>query len=161
MNEKANGFTKAQRQFFLDADGYRCQFHYVGDDGKWHRCRNTTELQIHHVVPRGFASMHYPQDFPINGPCQGITLCAMHHCLSPDSVHPDTFVAHNAYREGDKDAYKKMMEKRYELNRQGIPYWNTRYDLMFVRIIQKRNVAYLRTHIYPDKGKYGRTGRTK
>ena len=161
MLDKATGFTKAQRQWFLSADNNQCQFHYIGSDGRWHRCKNTTRLQVHHIVPRGWASMHYPKDFPLNGPNQGITLCEFCHVGNPDSVHPDTLDAQEAYRNGDKDAFKKMMDKRYELNRQGIPYWNTKYDLMFVRIVQKRNVAYLRNHPYPDKGKYGKIGRTK
>lgn len=158
--EKANGFTDAQRKWLLLRAGNQCQFLSVGSDGKWHRCPSKVNLQCHHIVPRGWASKHYPKDFPLNGPMNGIVLCDYHH-IGKDSVHPDTYEAHMAYRAGDRDAFKKMMEKRYELNAKGIPYWNTQWDMSFHRIVQKENVSFLRTHPYPDRGKYGRTGRAK
>lgn len=157
--EKAKGFSDAQRRWFLARD-QRCQFHYVLD-GHWVRCNNTEHLEIHHIVPRGYASRHYPEDFPLNGAYNGIVLCKLHHTMSPTGVHPDTFKAHNDYVNGNKNAYNEMVQKRYELNKKGIPYWNTQYDLQFVRIVEKANVSFLRTHPYPDKGKYGKTGRAK
>ncbi len=158
--DKANGFTPSQRRWILARDNHMCQFHYVGEDGRWHRCGVTEGLQIHHVVPRGYASMHYPINFPLNGPNNGITLCSFHH-IGKGSVHPDTYEASLVYRSGDKQAYVKMMEERRSLNRRGIPYWNTMWDHMFHRILQKLNVAFLRNNPYPDSPKYGRTGRVR
>lgn len=158
--EKANGFTQAQRQWFLARDGNRCQFHSVGPDGKWHRCKATSGLQIHHLIPRGWASRHYPHGFPLNGPANGLCLCEFHH-IGKGSVHHDAYEAKLAYAAGDKQAFQKMMDVRYDLNARGIPYWNTQWDMMFNRIIQKANVSFLRRNPYPDKGKYGRTGRVK
>lgn len=97
----------------------------------------------------------------MNGAYNGITLCEFHHVGNENAIHPDTFEALLAYRAGDKKAFEKMMEKRAELCKKGIPYWNSDHDLMFVRIVQKANVSYLRKNPYPDKGKYGKTGRTK
>lgn len=159
--EKVKGFSDAQRRWIIQRDESQCQFHYVGSDGKWHRCHNKAKLQVHHIVARGFASLHYPTDFPVNGAYNGICLCELHHIMSPQSVHPDAFIAHNEYVAGNKNAFNEMMQKRYELNKKGIPYWNTQYDLQFVRIVEKANVSFLRTHPYPDKGKYGKTGRAK
>lgn len=156
--EKVQGFSEIQRQWFLLRDG-QCQFHYVLN-GKWVRCPIKAKLQIHHVIPRGWANMHYPKDFPLNGASNGIALCEHHH-IGKGSVHPDTYEAWCAYHMGNKNAYHEMMEKRYELNSKGIPYWDTQWDFMFARIIQKLNVSFLRTHPYPHSGKYGNTGRAK
>lgn len=75
--DKAIGFTPKQRQWALNRDGNQCSmFMYI--DGKWVRCKNTQHLQVHHIVPRGYASKHYPKHFPLNGPNNCITLCREH-----------------------------------------------------------------------------------
>lgn len=155
--EEVVGFSPKQREWFLERDGHRCQHrHFNGL--KWVQCPVTTGLQVHHIIPRGWAIMHLPPSFPINGANNGITLCAFHH-VGKSSVHNDTFVAQEAYRQGDKEAYSKMRQRRKELNLQGVPYWNPQWDWMFNRIVKKLNVSFLRKNPYPQNGKRGLNGR--
>lgn len=161
------GFTNNQRAWILKRDQNRCQFHRnVG--GVWVRCRNRKNLQVHHIIPRGWAARHLPNHFPINGPNNGITLCDAHHVGDVDYydedfvVHPDTTVAKQSYRQGNKQAYKEMMDNRKKLNESGMPYWNTRWDWMFTRIARKQTSKYLRQNPddkYPTNGRRGNTGR--
>jgi hypothetical protein len=170
--EKVRGATPAQRMWILRRDGMRCCMHYV-EGGRWVRCPNTASLQAHHIVPRGRASLHYPNTFPVNGPENLITLCAMHHIgdglpnthdlqyvVHPDNVYARLLFGHQR-RSGRRgvNPYELMMKQRETLNRQGIPYWNTAYDLMFARWVQNHNIGYLRGHPYPDQGKWGSRGR--
>lgn len=161
------GFTQNQRAWVLRRDGSRCQFHYnVG--GVWVRCRNTQNLQVHHIVPRGWAARHFPHKFPINGSLNAITLCDQHHIGDVDCedsiyvVHPDTAKAKREYREGNKGAYNDMMKNRRELNEKGVPYWNTRWDWMFNRIAKKQTAKYTKSNPddkYPKNGRRGNNGR--
>lgn len=169
MGNKAIGFTKAQRLWFLERDGHQCMMVRVNSDGKWHRCKNTEHLQVHHVIPRGWASMHYPKRFKINGPGNGITLCRQCHVgygltgiELEQAVHPDTEQARIAYRKGDTDAYHKMMDRRRIMNHNGQPYWVTQYDASFLRLIAKANGRYFKqkgSKTFPKHSKYGCNGR--
>ena len=163
MSEEVVGFSERQRSWFLLRDGGRCAF-YIPFLGFWRRCRNTRDLQIHHVVARGYAKRHYPTDFPVNGANQGVSLCKSHHCgyLADGDyrfvVHPDVEEARLDFAT-NKNSYKEMRDKRRILNESGIPYWETRWDFMFQRYIQKHNIQFLRDHPYPDNGTRGVTGR--
>lgn len=160
----AIGFTEAQKRWFRERDGYRCQMHWV-ENGRWVRCKNT-DVQIHHIIPRGWASMHYPVGFPVNGMNNGICICASCHVGKnigitnpPHVIHIDNIIAENAYRKGDKNAYKKMFEQRLRLSEKGIPYWQTQFDMMLMRIVQKENGRFSRVKPYPKHRKYGVNGR--
>jgi hypothetical protein len=99
-----------------------------------------------------------PYDFPVNGCRNGITLCRYHH-VGKGSIHQDTYEALVAYQGGDEEAFEEMMANRKALNEQGIPYWNTQWDWMFNRLVQKNNLAFLRSNPYPANGNRGNTGR--
>lgn len=155
--EEVVGFSPKQREWFLERDGHRCQHrHFNGF--KWVQCQVTSGLQVHHIIPRGWARNHLPKTFPVNGANNGITLCEFHH-VGKGSVHHDTFLARQAYQEGNKNAYNEMSARRKELNEKGEPYWNTRWDWMFNRVVKKKNVSFLRKHPYPQNGKRGLNGR--
>lgn len=164
MADKAVGFTPKQRRWFLERDNHQCMFWFFRG-GKWVRCPRKSNLQIHHLTPRGYASLHYPVTFELNGASNGLSLCPMHHVATNYTgdpifvVHPDTEVARIAYIGGDKDAYKKMMDARRKLNEAGLPYWNTTWDHMFHRLVEKANARYLPGHPYPGHRKYGTRGR--
>lgn len=154
MKDRPN-FTKKQREYILKRDEYRCQFHtYDQTKGKWVRCSHTTHLEVHHILPRGFAYQHLPKDFienELNGRGNLITLCASHHRgynWDGDCVHPDTRVALKHYREGDKEAFHKMTADRAKMNASGKPYWVTVWDWMFQRIVRKMNSKF--TEEYPN-----------
>lgn len=123
------GFSLKQRRFFHDVYGNRCAF-YSKQNGNWIRCKNTTYLQVHHIVPRGWARVNLNPRFPVNGISNGICLCQSCH----EKVHPDVPVARYHYRFGRKDAFMQMMNIRKTLNYEGVPYWETKWDLMFIRL---------------------------
>lgn len=152
------GFTNAQREWFILRDG-GCQFHWFDlAKMRWVRCPSKTDLQVHHIVPRGWATMHLPVSFQLNGSHNGICLCKYHH-VGKGSVHPDTYEALLKYQAGNKNAYKQMMEARRLLNEQGTPYWCTKWDWMFSRIARKATAKFVKTHPYPINGNRGNTGR--
>lgn len=161
--EEVVGFSPKQREWALMRDDRRCSFQ-IPFLGFWRRCKNTHELQAHHITPRGYAKRHYPKDFPVNGANNIIILCRSHHCaFMADgdyklTVHPDVEEARLAYPR-NKNSYKEMMDKRRYLNERGLPYWNTTWDSMFHRWVQKHNISFLRDHPYPDNGTRGITGR--
>lgn len=151
------GFTQRQREWFLARDGHRCQFRYF-DGKKWVRCKETRNLQVHHIMPRGFARLHMPLNFQLNGSMNGITLCVNHH-VGQFGIHPDTFMAKMGYNDGNPNAFKDMMVARASLNKLGQPYWDTRWDWMFARIARKATLRYIRAHPYPANGNRDNTGR--
>lgn len=158
MNEIV-GFTQNQRKWFLDRDEHRCQFHSFNGI-KWVRCKHTNNLQVHHIVPRGWAGMHLPHNFQLNGSMNGITLCEEHH-VGKFSVHPDTFVARVKYNSGNKNAYREMMDERKAKNLKGTPYWDTRWDWMFNRVARKATLKFARVRPYPVNGNRSNTGRVQ
>lgn len=156
MQDTVVGFTQKQRRFFLDAFNNRCGFHTKAN-GVWLRCVNTTELEVHHIVPRGWCKLNMRKSFAVNGIRQGIPLCRYHH----HQVHPDMKPALKAYREGNKQAFEQMMERRKRLNEQGRPYWNTEWDLLFIRLnlrfVGKFTAKFKQK--YPINGRCGLNGR--
>lgn len=159
MAEEVVGFTKSQREWILERDGNQCQMFFYRN-GKWQQCPNRSNLQVHHIIPRGWSREHMPKDFPVNGSQNGICLCRVCH-VAKFGVHPDTYEALMEYHKGDKKAYVRMMEMRRELNMQGIPYWNTRFDWLFNRRVKKNNLRMLRKKKYPTNGNRGNNGRRK
>lgn len=153
------GFTDKQREWIKERDGNRCQmFEYVR--GKWVQCPNRTHLEVHHILPRGWCTLHMPKNFNINGCYNGITLCKAHH-VSEIGVHPDTAEALKKYRSGNKNAFHEMMDARRVLNERGIPYWNTTWDWLFNRRVKKNTLRMLVKRRYPTNSKRGNTGRKK
>jgi len=158
--EEVVGFTEKQRRWFIEMAGGQCEaYHFNILKFKWERCKNRNRLQVHHIIPRGWAKLHMPKNFNLNGAMNGIVLCELGcHCGSR-GVHPDVAEAHEKYRKGHHQAFDEMMKKRAELNRKGIPYWSTRYDFLYSRIARKRTLRVIKAHPYPANGNRGNTGR--
>lgn len=156
MKDEVVGFTQKQRQWFLERD-QKCQMFFYRN-GKWEQCPTKSNLQVHHVIPRGWASLHLPKSFPVNGSQNGICLCRSCH-VGISGVHPDTYQALQEYRGGNKLAYVEMRTKRKALNGQGIPYWNTNFDWLFQRRIKKLNLKMLNVRPYPTNSRRGNNGR--
>lgn len=163
----AVGFTKGQRSWFLRRDGNQCMFHYKKGN-RWVRCKRRVKLQAHHIIPRGWASENMGEEFPLNAASNGIILCSKHHVndggeLSQEFVvHPDNLSAQHSYQAGNKEAYKEMMDKRREKNLAGVPYWNTRWDWMFRRLVDKANSrhgAQYPNDKFPPNNRRGENGR--
>ena len=151
---KVPGFTLPMRRWAHLRDGHRCSF-FTFKNGIWNQCGNTKGLDVHHLVPRGYYSQHFRRDWDLNGPDNCLTLCSEHHrgfnTSIPDRlvIHPDTRVALREYRKGDKGAFKKMMDVRYELCRNGETYWNTTHDLVLKHLVMRRNLVFLAENPYP------------
>jgi len=131
--KKVPGHTKKQRAWVLKRDGHQCMFHQVVG-GQWNRCKRTKNLEVHHILPRGFASMHAPDRFKVNNKDNLIILCHRCHC----KIHTDILAAQGNYSK-NPNSYKEVFQTRHELSKNGQPYWNTRYDWMFRLIVEKFN----------------------
>lgn len=147
------GFTAKQRKWILARDNRVCQFlKFDAVSRKWVLCGNRSHLQVHHILPRGwvYEHLHYMiEDDSVNDALNGITLCGGHH-VGHDMVsatiyvvHPDNHKAQLAYRNGNKNAYQELMDCRKGFNQQGIPYWNTRWDVLLLRRARLLTARYL------------------
>lgn len=151
--EEVAGFSAAQRRWFLQRDNYRCSFFYKiqleNGEYAWVRCNEIANLQVHHIVPRGWARHNLSHDFEVNGKNNGITLCSKHHIGKymgigfMECVHTDNEMTRLKYAEGNKKAYAEMMLERHQKVLIGLPYWNTSYDWQFVLTVQKRNLSFI------------------
>lgn len=164
--EEVVGFTKNQKTWFLARSASsnngvpRCEaYHFNVFRFRWERCASTKNLEIHHCIPRGWSRLHMPLSFQLNGSMNGIVLCRDGCHCGKNGVHPDTYEARMQYRDGDSDAFNKMMRKRKALNLKGVPYWDTKYDWMFARIVRKATLKFIRANPYPANGNRGNTGR--
>lgn len=162
--EEVAGFTQKQRRYFLERDNNRCMFHQkIG--GKWVRCSETRNLQIHHIVPRGWARENMGLDFPVNSPENGITLCRKHHVgwgmghQFRTCVHTDNESARISYSRGNKKAYHEMMDVRVGKCRKGVPYWNTEFDWQFMRMAKTQTEKFNKP--FPQNGNRYANGRVK
>ena len=70
--------TKKQRDWVRKRNGNQCVHCWVGEDGKWHRCSEHENLDVHHVVPEGWGDEHVKSMTP-NSPTNLVTLCGKHH----------------------------------------------------------------------------------
>jgi|AntDeeMinimDraft_5_1070356.scaffolds.fasta_scaffold33415_1 hypothetical protein len=141
-----------RKKWFKQRDGQQCCF-FTHVNGSWQRCEHHDELQIHHIIPRGWYAFHSSRLWDVNSPINGITLCSLHHVNESKAVyqsgsldrnlviHPDVYPVFAMLRDPDnslvssrKEVVRKILLTRYELNRQGKRYWNTRYDGRFMRM---------------------------
>lgn len=110
-------FTEKQKKEIRERDG-GCMF------PEKHPCNGKQKtLHVHHIIPQRYAravGIENP-DFEENG----ISLCEYAH---QRLIHPDMAEALQAYRAGDKQAFKKAFEKREEILSERKTYWNTTWD---------------------------------
>ena len=157
--EEVIGFSRNQRKWILNAFGNQCGFHSKVN-GKWVRCKAKRKLQVHHIHPRGWCRVNMRPTFNVNGMHNAIPLCVTHH----EMVHPDVIKARASYRQGNKNAFAEMSGIRAKLNWQGIPYWDTTWDLMFLRVNARfigKYTASNKANKYPGHKIRGLNGRVK
>jgi hypothetical protein len=143
--------TKAQREWILERDEHRCQFHgYVGS--KLVRCPTTSPLNVHHIKPHRFLLqlLGSVEEKPENL----ITLCTVHHICKdggyPDNcVHPDTETARRAYSK-NKSSYHDMAIERNKKLQRGEKYWVDRWDSLLEFIAQEATRCYSKKHQWPS-----------
>jgi len=155
------GFSPKQRDWFIYRDKCRCSMYtFNKKEGVWSRCTEEKNLHAHHIRPRGFMSHHFTRDDKyLNGPENGIILCAKHHIAKgamPEEllycVHPDMNAAIERYRRGDLHAYTDLFMVRHQMNLSGIPYWNSCWDAFFLTLARKRNAVVIPKLPYPFRG---------
>lgn len=135
------GLGKFQRSWVLARDDYKCQhFEYNTIFKEWWQCKNTKDLHVHHIYPVRWLRYHFCWVDP-HRPHNLITLCKEHH-LGASGVHPEMARALERYREGDKLAFDDMVAIHRELTEEGVVYWNTAWDLMYLRRARSQTQKY-------------------
>lgn len=56
--------------------------------------------------------------------------------------------ARQKHRQGNRHSFDEMMKKRWEFNSQGLPYHNSSFDAMLLKIAEKHNVAMKKPYPY-------------
>lgn len=118
--------TPAQRQAIIDRDGHQCQsqLHSRIVEGKG-KVVGADKLEVDHLFPKRGARTLF--DFPpnfINTPEALLTKCVPCHRDHPESHHPDAHKAEWEYRNGDHQAFQKMVRNREALLAEGSDYSN-------------------------------------
>jgi len=129
-------FNKRQREWFLRVYGHRCAFYEFKDNG-WVRCKATSSLQVHHIVPVRFSKKWLPK-FSRDACLNGIVLCKRHHGW----IHPDMTKAYSTYRVNN-NSFNDMISERDILVARGDIYWNCRWDWQLKRVCKKMVHSYL------------------
>jgi hypothetical protein len=136
MDNPKRELSKAQREFILERDGHRCQFHTYYKGRGLVRCPNTSNLHVHHIKPHRYLAQVFK--IVIETPYNLITLCKDHHF---GHIHPDMREALRNYAR-DKDAISKVFLKRKDLISQNIPYWVQRWDDFLKWLAREATNAY-------------------
>lgn len=120
--------TAKQREWVIDRDNNDCQGRTVMMS---HRCLHD-ELQVHHIQPQLHSYENGAAEVDVDSPENLITLCSVAHVDSrgdnPNAIHNDQYAVKCEYREGNKNAFKDMQDRRAQLMRQGQQYWNSHFD---------------------------------
>jgi len=100
-NGKTRPLTEKERERILERDNYTCLVPHC----------NTPhfKLQVHHLVWREFGGSNNPENLA--------TLCLYHHL----DMHPGLRETFDAYRRGDKTAFKKYLEENQKWKYQPVP----------------------------------------
>lgn len=118
--------TPAQRQVILERDKHQCQsqLHSRAVEGKG-KVHGADKLQVDHIVQKRYAFRVLGWSFwEINTPENLLTKCEVCHVGHPESHHPDTLEAHERFRNGDRQAFTKMIINRDLLTEAGEDYCN-------------------------------------
>lgn len=147
-------FSRLQKEWLKrrDTNGHgvpECQFPGCGRD-KNHLPKGG--LHCHHIIPAGYYKTNLvglsddPHEKTENFPENGIMLCADKHHNGAHGIHPDYAQALQHYRDGDKDAFKKVAQEHAEKEAQGEIYWNPEYDHLLYGVAVERTEEYLEKH---------------
>ena len=139
-------FTPKQRQWILERDGKRCMFHWKVN-GKWVRCENTKNLEVHHIIPSVWVEVNLP-DWDHDRPTNAVTLCREHHRMGKVCVHPSHFKAQQMYRK-DNDSFGKAQKQAREFSERGEPYWESIWDWMWFKIARKQTAKFSPKNPWP------------
>lgn len=117
----------------LEGNKNGCQFPYP------HDCSG--RIHVHHFLPEMYQrAMGIPNP---DTPDVAISLCDNIHVgkegIRLNGPHPDQPHYLDAYRRGDKEAFKKMQHDRKEKIEEKVIYWNPVHDREFMVIARRNN----------------------
>jgi hypothetical protein len=153
------GYTKRQRSWFKRVYHNRCQFPIYTEKRGFRTCGLEDRIQIHHIEPQRYSKSILKRD--PDRMYNGVALCEMHHVGKETKgpilnslenvvavVHNDIRWAFRNYSATDGESFKRVLERREELLKEGIIYWNKDYDEFF----QERNYYMITQHLlkYPE-----------
>lgn len=149
-------FSAKQRLFILDRDNHRCQARTVMMS---HRCNEEDGLYAHHIKAQLYGAVAEgmePEDLDV--PENAITLCGVAHTDdhgdNPNAIHNDQYAVRVEYRNGNKNAYQEMQQRRRGLAEQGIPYWQTKFDRGFLAYARDATRKFVnKGNEYPQRNK--------
>ncbi len=167
------GFTTKQKRWIKNAYNtvmgeYFCVFPLYSEENGWTQCKNTQELQIHHITPQGYSKRILSED--PDRPDNACPLCVMHHNgtgytgsldhhndLVP-ILHPDMEWARRNYHKYNKESYQLVFKGRKERTNKGEIYWNPDWDNALREIAERVFFEYVILHPedqFPGKGVNG------
>ncbi len=119
----AIALTQKERLSILERDDFKCQFPMYSEKRGWYQCGwgsrgESHNLHVHHLATQRNGGNNSPRNL--------LTLCKTHHTKV---IHPDVYEATLAYRAGDKQAFKKMIQKREQIIADGEQYWVSDWDI--------------------------------
>jgi len=125
-----------------------------------HKCGS--DIQFHHIVPQAWSYEHLGKEEKDVDDCYNlIPLCGDAHVGArgtKDCIHPDQAEAAQQYKDGDRDAFKKLQDRRIMMARSGIVYWNNRWDYNMIRLVKAKMDKHFKNggDPYPGKKSYGK-----
>jgi len=134
-------FTEKQRKWFFRRAGGKCESEILPPGGRKKRCGSRKDLVVCHIFPPGWCKTWRP-GWNDDGPNNGIVLCGSCMALR---FH-DWRAAHGRYVDGDRSAFKKMAAQRVISTKRGKTYWDTSFDLRFIRIARRETARHLARH---------------
>lgn len=135
-------YSVAQRDWFKRVFHNKCQASSIGMK---HKCGQ--DIQIHHIEPQAWSYEHLGKTVDeVDRVDNGIPLCGDSHVGTrgtPDCVHPDQLTTLQEFREGDKQAFNKLQDRRLRMAESGVIYWNDQWDENMKRRVRDQIAKYV------------------
>lgn len=134
-----------------DAEQASCEARIYSEQHGFRKC-GARPVEIHHIDPE---SKLIEEGQNPNG-AVGLPLCRQHHrgrgidlpYEANSTMHNDMGEAHEAYRRGDKDAYKKASRRHHEMVRRGerITGGDEGSDRTYTDLMERKAMRYVLEH---------------
>lgn len=130
--------SKSQREWVHERDSYVCQMPvlFVPNTSVTTSICGREGDEVHHIWPK--RAMVYQNAGNPHTQDNLILLCRMHH----HQIHPDLIEALLQRKQGNLLAIEELFEQRLHMLSIGLPYWNTSWDNLLRKIVQKRNIQF-------------------
>ena len=154
-------YSASQKDWFRRVFKGKCQGSAIGMK---HECG--PDIQLHHIEPQawGYENLGKIEE-QIDTQDNGIYLCGDAHVGkrgTEDCVHTDQLHTLQEFRDGDKQAFDDLQNKRVAMAQSGVIYWNDKWDSNMVRRTKDRVDQYLKRNPmdqFPSKRKRNGNGK--